>query len=79
MSWRTLGGEQIENIQNRVEKIVLESIAQGVDLKICIGADSQVYSDVVEMATVIVFIRKGNGGFMFVNKEKLRNNMGIRF
>lgn len=78
MAWRTLKGEQIENLKNRVEKIILESISQGVELKICIGADSQVYSDVVELATAIVFIRKGNGGFMLVNKEQLPNNMGLR-
>lgn len=78
MSWRTLNGNPINDLESHVEKIILEAIANGIDLKICIGADSQVYGSHIEMATAIVFIRKGNGGFMLVNKENISNNMGLR-
>ena len=78
MTWKTLQGKPIENLEKHVEGIILESLTKDIPLKICIGADSQVYSEVVELATAIVFIRKGNGGFMLVNKEKLPNNMGLR-
>jgi predicted RNase H-related nuclease YkuK (DUF458 family) len=78
MAWKTLDGKPIEDIAITVESILLKAIAEGTELKICIGADSQVYSKIIEFATAIVFIRKGNGGFMLVKKEREKVGMGIK-
>lgn len=78
MAWRRLNGEPIEDILIEVESILLKALVEGTDLRVCIGADSQVYSKQIEFATAIVFIRKGNGGFMLVNKEHMAVGMGIR-
>ncbi len=78
MAWKRLNGQPIEDIVIEVESILLKAIAEGTELRVCIGADSQVYSTQIEFATAIVFIRKGNGGFMLVNKEHMKTGMGIR-
>ncbi len=78
MAWKTLSGDYIEDIYNRVESVILNAIAENTPLKICIGADSQVYADNIEFATAIVFIRKNRGGFMFVDKETIKMKMGIK-
>ena len=44
----------------------------GYHLKVCIGTDSQVKGAETEFATVIVFLREGHGGFMFIHNEKTR-------
>jgi hypothetical protein len=46
--------------------------------RICIGTDSQVKGSSIEFATVILFLRKGRGGFMYVNKELLSLKLTIR-
>lgn len=51
---------------------------QGVKLKVCIGSDSQVHNDLVEYATVIVFLREKAGGFMFICNQKVKAKMGIK-
>ncbi len=78
MAWKRLNGQPIEDIVIEVESILLKAIAEGTELRVYIGADSQVYSTQIEFATAIVFIRKGNGGFMLVNKEHMKTGMGIR-
>jgi predicted RNase H-related nuclease YkuK (DUF458 family) len=50
----------------------------GHELKVCIGTDSQVKSKVTEFATVIVFIRKGKGGFMYIHNEVTKQKMSIK-
>ena len=50
----------------------------GYELKVCIGTDSQVKYGLVEFATVIVFIRKGKGGFMYIHNEKIIQKMHIK-
>ncbi len=52
--------------------------AMGNSINVCIGTDSQVKGACIEFATVIVFVRKGNGGFMFINKEIVMNKMNIK-
>jgi len=47
-------------------------------LKVCIGTDSQVKGKETEFATVIVFIRKGKGGFMYINNETTLQKMSIK-
>jgi predicted RNase H-related nuclease YkuK (DUF458 family) len=50
----------------------------GHELKVCIGTDSQVKGKETEFATVIVFIRKGKGGFMYIHNETTRQKMTIK-
>ena len=58
--WRKLSGEEINvPISEEVDWVLAFEKAQGHDLKVCIGTDSQVKGRITEFATVIVFIRKG--------------------
>ena len=50
----------------------------GHELKVCIGTDSQVKGKETEFATVIVFIRKGKGGFMYICNETTLQKMSIK-
>ena len=52
--------------------------AMGHQLKVCIGTDSQVKNKITEFATVIVFIRKGKGGFMYIHNETTKQKMSIK-
>lgn len=77
--WRKLTGEYLRNyIEDEVQGAILREKELGHTLKVCIGTDSQVKGSHTEFATVIVFIRKGNGGFMFLNNECTREKMSIK-
>ena len=79
MNWRRLNGEKIEvPILDAVRSTIERETALGHKLKVCIGSDSQVKSDVVEFATVIVFLREKKGGFMFISNSKDHKKMGLR-
>ena len=75
--WNTFYGKKIFSIKHEVENAIQKVIAEGYKLNICIGTDSQVKGDIVEFATVIAFIRKGKGGFMYKYHDKLPNTMSI--
>lgn len=71
MLWRRFNGEPIQlPIKNAVEYAIQKETEAGNKLKVCIGTDSQVKSQETEFATVIVFLREGRGGFMFIHNEK---------
>lgn len=71
MLWRTFNGDQIKlPIKEAVENAIAREFANGNKLKVCIGTDSQVKGKETEFATVIVFLRQGHGGFMFIHNEK---------
>ncbi len=79
MEWRRFNGEKIkDDIILEVEKTLLAETAAGHKLKVCIGTDSQVKGEVIEFATVIVFVREKRGGFMFISMDKKRQKMGIK-
>lgn len=79
MKWRRLNGQRIElPIKNAVEQTILRETGNGHKLKVCIGTDSQVKNGVIEIATVIVFLREKKGGFMFVSTDSLTQKMSIR-
>ena len=68
--WRKLSGQKIlRPIEDEVRAAILREKEMGHQLKVCIGTDSQVKGKETEFATVIVFIRKGKGGFMYINNE----------
>jgi len=79
MVWKRFNGSVISgNILTEVEETLLEEKANGHQIHICIGTDSQVTSGVTEFATVIVFIRERAGGFMFITKEKTQQHYGLK-
>ncbi|NNC94885.1 MAG: hypothetical protein HKN92_04935 [Chitinophagales bacterium] len=79
MKWRKFDGTPIrKSIKQSVKEAILREKAMGHSLKVCIGTDSQVRSNIVEFATVIVFLREGKGGFMYISNEKRPNNMTIK-
>lgn len=79
MQWRRLNGEPLEpGILVSVEDALKTEKLSGNALKVCIGTDSQVKGNFIEMATVVVFVRQKKGGFMFISKERIKQVMGIR-
>jgi predicted RNase H-related nuclease YkuK (DUF458 family) len=77
--WRKLSGEQVTvSIADEVNNVLAFEKEIGHDLKVCIGTDSQVKGKITEFATVIVFIRKGKGGFMYIHNETTRQKMSIK-
>ena len=77
--WRRLDGTRIKQpIEEEIRQMLMKESAMGHEIKVCIGTDSQVKSRETIFATVIVFLRKGKGGFMYVNKESVQRRMGIK-
>ena len=79
MRWRKFNGEAIEiPIYEAVENAIKRETEKGFRLKVCIGTDSQVKGKETEFATVIVFLREGHGGFMFIHNEKTKQQFTIK-
>jgi len=79
MLWRKFNGDPIElPIKQAVEEAIKRETARGFKLKVCIGTDSQVRAGETEFATVIVFLREGHGGFMFIHNEKTTHPYSIK-
>jgi uncharacterized protein len=77
--WRKLSGQKIHiPIEDEVRAAILREKEMGHQLKVCIGTDSQVKGKETEFATVIVFIRKGKGGFMYIHNETTLQKMSIK-
>jgi predicted RNase H-related nuclease YkuK (DUF458 family) len=79
MRWRKFNGELINlPIKQAVEDAIVQETEKGIKLKVCIGTDSQVKGDDTEFATVIVFLREHNGGFMYIHNEKTKTKYHIK-
>lgn len=79
MLWRTFNGEPIDRpIYEAVEATLRRETEQGHQLKVCIGTDSQIKGAETEYATVIVFLRAGRGGFMFIQNERSKQVLSIK-
>ncbi|HTD93583.1 MAG TPA: ribonuclease H-like YkuK family protein [Chitinophagaceae bacterium] len=79
MRWRKFNGDLVElPILKAVENAIKRETAAGYKLKVCIGTDSQVKGKETEFATVIVFLREGHGGFMFIHNDKTRQQYTIK-
>lgn len=79
MLWRKFNGDLIQlPITKEVETAILRERNNGYKLKVCIGTDSQVKGLDTEFATVIVFLREGHGGFMFIHNEKTKRKFSIK-
>jgi predicted RNase H-related nuclease YkuK (DUF458 family) len=79
MLWRKFNGEPFKiPIKEAVEKAIQKESVLGNKLKVCIGTDSQVKGTETEFATVIVFLRQGHGGFMYIHNEKTTQKFNIK-
>jgi len=79
MLWRKFNGDPIPlPIKEAVEQTIKKESEAGNKLKVCIGTDSQVKGNDTEFATVIVFLREGRGGFMFIHNEKTTIKYSIK-
>lgn len=79
MHWRKFNGDLINlPIINAVENVIKREVTAGFRLKVCIGTDSQVKGRDTEFATVIVFLREGHGGFMFIHNDKTQQKFSIK-
>lgn len=79
MKWKRFNGVPIQQpIEELVEQTILRERANGHQVRLYIGTDSQVYGSHTEFATVIVFLRERSGGFMFVQRDAQKRSYGIR-
>ncbi len=79
MHWRKFNGETINlPIKDAVEQAIKRETAKKTRLKVCIGTDSQVKGEDTEFATVIVFLREHNGGFMYIHNEKTKTKFHLK-
>ncbi len=77
--WRKLNGTRIKQpIEEEVRVMLMKEKEMGYALRVFIGTDSQRKGDVIEFATVIVFVRKGKGGFMYIHNETVKRKMAIK-
>lgn len=77
--WRQLNGERVQQpIVDEIRQVIIREKNEGHQLKVFIGTDSQVKGKMIEFATVIVFIRKGRGGFMYFLPEITQQKMTIK-
>lgn len=78
--WRYFSGQTITlPIEEAVEKALKKETESGHKLKVCIGTDSQKKGhDEFEFATVIVFLREGHGGFMYIHNERKKQKFSIK-
>jgi len=77
--WRRLNGAKVRTpIEKEVTQMLLYETSLGNQIKVCIGTDSQVKGRETEFATVIVFVRKGKGAFMYINNDTTTRRMTIK-
>ena len=77
--WRKLDGTQFNTpIRDVVEKALIHERDINNKIKVCIGTDSQVRGLETEFATVVLLLRKGKGGYMFISSDKTLQRMTIK-
>ena len=77
--WRNMSGKTFESpITQLVKEVIEREQKAGHRLKICVGSDSQAYQDHIAYATVVVVLREGKGGFMFIRNLKGSTKIGIK-
>lgn len=71
MVWRNFNGQVLRRpIAQVVEEAIRREQSAGHKIKVCIGTDSQIKPGRTEFATVIVFLREKNGGFLFISQHR---------
>lgn len=78
-NWRSFDGKAIDSsIEDKIRETIKQERGEGKKLKVCIGTDSQVKGIDTYFATVILFLREHNGGFMFIHKETRKQKIHIK-
>lgn len=79
MTWKKFSGELLStDLISEVERTIEREYEAGNKLKVCIGTDSQVKGELIDFATVIVFLREQKGGFMYIHQERVAKKMSIK-
>jgi predicted RNase H-related nuclease YkuK (DUF458 family) len=79
MQWRKLSGEPLQqSVKEEVEAAIIRETEKGYKLKVCVGTDSQVRGTETEFATVIVFLREKQGGFMFISNFRTTHKISLK-
>jgi predicted RNase H-related nuclease YkuK (DUF458 family) len=79
MQWRKLSGESLQqSVKEEVEAAIIRETEKGYKLKVCVGTDSQVRGTETEFATVIVFLREKQGGFMFISNFRTTHKISLK-
>jgi predicted RNase H-related nuclease YkuK (DUF458 family) len=77
--WRKLNGTRVKrSIEDEIREVLVYEKNAATNITVCIGTDSQVKSNIIEFASVIVFIRKGKGGFMYISNEICKRRMPVK-
>lgn len=77
--WRNFSGKTFDMpITDVIENAIIKEQKAGHRLKVCVGSDSQAYRSHVEYATVVVVLREGKGGFMFMRNYKGTKHIRIK-
>lgn len=77
--WRKFDGMPIiQSIEDEVRQALIKEHEAGNTIKVCIGTDSQVKGSITDFATVIVFVRKGKGAFMYIHNQSTKRKMPIK-
>lgn len=77
--WKRFNGDRIDlPIKEEVEATIKRETEAGYRLKVCIGTDSLVHTNVTEFATVIVFLREQRGGFMYIHTDSSKRNYSVK-
>lgn len=78
-TWRNFSGQVFdEPIATLIENAIIKEQKDGHSLKVCVGSDSKAYKSHVSYGTVIVVLREGKGGFMFIRNEKGTSQIGTK-
>ena len=79
LKWQKLNGNYLcLPLREEITQLLIKEHAQGNEIKVCIGTDSQVEKRQTKFATAIVFLRKGKGGFMYIHKEITQQKMALK-
>jgi len=77
--WRRLNGTMVQqSIEDEVRQALIKEREAGNVIKVCIGTDSQVKGRTTDFATVIVFVRKGKGAFMYIYNQSTKRKMPVK-
>lgn len=77
--WKNFSGKVFDQpITKIIENAIVKEQKAGYRVKVCVGSDSQAYKSHIEYATVIVILREGKGGFMFMRNYKGTKRIRIK-
>ncbi|SRR6056297_2632187 len=77
--WRRISGHPLKlPLLEEVEAVLKSEEDYLPQLKVCVGTDSEVRQGYIKFATVIVFLREGAGGFMFLQTATRAGKVALK-